>query len=69
MPSYTDKPLKAAYSASYGTDPVAASLGFKTVPAILLYRPGKPEPVSMPIPRKRDEFTEDALVEWIQQHV
>ena len=68
LPSYTDKPLKAAYGANYGTDPVATSLGIKTVPAILLYRPGG-EPVSMPIPRKRDEFTEDALVAWIQKNV
>lgn len=61
LPSYTSKPLKAAYS--------TATLGFKNVPAILLYTPGAAEPLSYKIPRKRDEFTEDALVEWLQNHI
>jgi len=66
LPSYTDKAVSASYSSSYGTDPVAAELGIKTVPAILLFSPGK-EPASMPIPRNRKDFTEDLLVEWIQK--
>ena len=69
LPSYSSKPLKAAYSASYSADPVAASVGVKTPPAILLYTPGAAEPHRYPIPRRKDEFTEDALVEWIQKNV
>ena len=63
---YTSKPVKAAYSASYSADPVAAALGVKTPPALLLIRPGAAEPIAMPIPRKRDEFTEDAVVDWLK---
>ena len=69
LPSYTHKPVKAAYSASYSTDPVAAALGVKTPPALLLFRPGVEEAVSMPIPRKKDEFNEDALVDWLKGHL
>lgn len=68
LPSITKKSMKAAYSASYGNDPIAAALGYKTVPAIVLYRPGE-EPLPMPIPRKRTDFTEESLVEFIQAHV
>jgi len=63
---YTDKPVRAAYSASYSADPVAAALGVKTPPALLLFKPGAQEPLAMPIPRKRDEFTEDAVVDWLK---
>jgi protein disulfide-isomerase A1 len=69
LPSYTSKAIKAAYSASYSNDPVAASLGIKSPPAILLYTPSATEPLSYKIPRKRDEFTEEVLVEWLQSHL
>lgn len=69
LPSYTHKPVKAAYSASYSVDPVAAALGVKTPPALLLFRPGVEEAASMPIPRKKDEFNEDALVDWLKGHL
>ena len=62
------KKLKAAYSASYANDPVAASLGIKTLPAILLFRPGSEKPLSYTIPRRREDFTEDALDEWISAY-
>ena len=68
LSSYTSAPLKAAYAASYGANPVAEAFGAKAVPALLLLRPGK-EPLSMPIPRKREEFTEDAIVDWLKEHV
>lgn len=58
--------LKVGYSASYAADPVAASLGVKQVPAVLLYKPGATEPAVMPIPRQRHEFTEELLTEWLQ---
>ena len=64
---HTDKPLKAAYSASYGDDPVAELYGVASVPAVLLFVPGK-DVVSMPIPRRRDEFTEAAIRGWFLQH-
>jgi len=69
LPSLTRKPLKAAYSASYKNDPVAAGLGIKTLPAILLFTPASLEPISLPIPRKREEFTEDFLTEWVQKNL
>ena len=48
-------------------DPVAASLHVKSQPALLLITPGgTEEPISMPIPRKRDEFTEESIVEWLK---
>ena len=58
-------PCKAYYSASYAKDPVATELGVSP-PAIVLLKPGA-EPVSMKIPRKREEFTEDALIEWVEK--
>ena len=68
LPGLTEKELsvKAGYSSSYGADPIAAEYGVKSPPAILMMRPGH-DPISMPIPRKRDEFTEESLVEWINQ--
>lgn len=70
LPSYTtNKQLKAAYSASYGADPVAAKFGVKQAPAVLLFKNGESEPTAMPIPRKRDEFTEEAIIEWLQSHL
>lgn len=65
LPTYTDKKVTVAYSASYSTDPIATALGVKQVPALMLLSPGK-EPVLMKIPRKRDEFTEDALTDWLK---
>lgn len=69
LPSYSSKPLKVAYSASYKDNPVQELYGVKSVPALLLFRPGSDAPKSMPIPRKREEFTEDAVVEWIQNNM
>ena len=67
---YTKKKVKTGYSASYASDPVAKALGVTQAPAILLYRPGKADaPVVMPIPRKKGEFTEELLVEWIQTNL
>ena len=65
--TYVSEPISAGYSASYKDDPVAAAYGVKAVPAVLLFTPGEAEPKRMPIPRKRDEFTEDALIEWVQK--
>lgn len=64
LPSLTSKPLKAGYASDIS---VTKTLG--TPPAILLFTPGASEPQAMPIPRKRTEFTEELLVEWIQKHV
>jgi len=66
LPSYTEAPIKVAYSASYGANPAAEALGVKTMPSVLLYLPGSSTPESMPIPRRRDLFTEEALVDWLQ---
>jgi hypothetical protein len=41
----------------------------KTPPALLLFRPGVEEAASMPIPRKKDEFNEDTLVDWLKGHL
>ena len=41
----------------------------KTPPALLLFRPGVEEAASMPIPRKKDEFNEDALVDSLKGHL
>lgn len=65
LPYYTDKKVSVVYSSSYNTDPVAVSLGVRQVPAVMILAPGK-EPVSMAIPRKREEFTEDLLTDWIK---
>ena len=65
LPSLTATPIKAAYSASYGTDKIAISLGVKTAPAIVLFRPNE-EPLHLAIPRKREQFTEEYLLEWLQ---
>ena len=61
-----DDELWGELCSSYGADPIAAEYGVKSPPAILMMRPGH-DPISMPIPRKRDEFTEESLVEWINQ--
>ena len=66
LTSYTEQPIKAAYSASYAANAAADALGVKTPPAVLLYLPGSTTPHSMPIPRRKEQFTEDALVEWLQ---
>ena len=66
LSSYTKEPVKAAYAASYAANAPAEALGIKTIPSILLYKAGAKEPAVMKIPRKRDEFTEDAVVEWLQ---
>jgi hypothetical protein len=58
--------VSVVYSSSYATDPVAASLDVKQVPALMLLAPGK-DPVPMNIPRKRQEFTEDLVTDWLQE--
>ena len=45
---------------------VAAAHGVKNLPAVLLFVPGVAEPKSLSIPRKRDEFTEDYVVDFLQ---
>ena len=67
LPSMVDEknPVKVVYSASYKEVPLAADLGVKSPPAILLLKPGSKEPVAMTIPRNRKEFTEDSLTDWI----
>lgn len=67
--SFTDEKVTVKYSASYGKDPVAEALGVETVPAILVYKPGKAEPASMPIPRDRKQFTTELLEEWLQKQL
>ena len=69
LPFITDKKLGAAYSASYSKDPIATALGATTVPAVLLYPPGGGEPVSLPIPRDRKLFTEELVLEWLQEQL
>ena len=66
LPSMVDEknPVKVVYSASYKEVPLAADLGVKSPPAILLLKPGQ-EPVAMTIPRNRKEFTEDSLTDWV----
>ena len=66
LPSMVDEknPVKVVYSASYKEVPLAADLGVKSPPAILLLKPGQ-EPVAMAIPRNRKEFTEDSLTDWV----
>tara|TARA_B110001452_G_scaffold153422_1_gene127656 strand:+ start:309 stop:1061 length:753 start_codon:yes stop_codon:yes gene_type:complete len=66
---FTDEKVAVKYSASYAKDPVAEALGVKTVPAILVYKPGKAEPASMPIPRDRKQFTTELLEEWLQKQL
>ena len=36
---------------------------------VLLFKPGSKVPETMTIPRKRQDFTEDALVDWLQGHL
>lgn len=62
-PHTSKTPINAAYAASYGADPVAAHLGIKTIPAVVLYQPSGM--VSMPIPRKRDELTDETIQDWL----
>lgn len=57
--------MKAAWSASYKEDPVAKSLEIKSVPALLFFPGGGAKPVAMEIPRQRSEFTEDAVVDFL----
>ena len=66
LPSMVDEknPVKVVYSASYKEVPLAADLGVKSPPAILLLKPGE-EPRAMTIPRNRKEFTEDSLTDWV----
>ena len=66
---FTDEKVAVKYSASYAKDPVAEALGVKTVPAILVYTPGKAEPASMPIPRDRKQFTTELLEDWLQKQL
>merc|ERR1712087_36244 len=63
LPSYVDSPVKSAFSAAYKDDPIAAAFGIKSIPAVLFFKKGATEPVSMPIPRNKKEFTEDAIAE------
>mmetsp|Transcript_59790 Transcript_59790/g.140764 ORF Transcript_59790/g.140764 Transcript_59790/m.140764 type:complete len:259 (-) Transcript_59790:51-827(-) len=58
--------VKAGYSASYKEDPVAASYGI-TPPAICLFTPSGKR-IEMEIPRKRSDFTEELLVEWVKKN-
>lgn len=63
LPAYTKKPVKVGYAASY--KPEALPGARKSVPSIVLVRPGE-EDLEYPIPRRRDEFTEEALLEWLK---
>lgn len=69
LPFYTDKKVSVAYSASYAKDPIAEALGIKTVPALLVYKPGQEQPASMTIPRDRKLFTEELLTEFVQKQL
>merc|ERR1712232_869527 len=66
LSSFIDTPLNVSYSSSYKDDPVAAAFGIKSIPALLYFARGSAEPALMPIPRKRTEFTEDAVLTWLE---
>ena len=66
LPSFIETPINVSYTSSYKDNPVAAAFGVSSIPALLYFARGSTEPTSMPIPRKRTEFTEEAVVAWIE---
>jgi len=66
LPSFVEAPINVSYSASYKEDPVAAAFGIKSIPALLYFSRGAATPTSMPIPRKRTDFTEEVVLGWLE---
>ena len=69
LPYTIERKVKVAFGAGATAeqlDALKGEFGVKQVPALLLFRPGE-EVESMPIPRKRTEFTEEAVASWIKK--